>query len=68
MTNKRRYILTAASLTMGMILSVGLIFFKKRTFDRESLLYLGTVFAYSVLIVIGIGWYLQRKSNKKDNQ
>ena len=65
MTNRRRFFLTTISLTIGTILSVGIIFLKKGSLDRESLFYLATVFGYSVLIVVGIGWYLQRKSNKE---
>lgn len=67
MTNKRRYILTAASLTLGMLLSLLIFYLKKGKFDNQTWLSFGTVFLYSLLIVLGIGWYLQRKSSRNKN-
>lgn len=66
MTNKRRYFLTAMSLCIGMAISMLIIYMKKGGFNNESWLYLGTVFGYSLLIVAGIGWYLQKKANKNN--
>ncbi|MBL7928153.1 MAG: hypothetical protein JNL47_01595 [Bacteroidia bacterium] len=66
MTNRRRAILTGVSLSIGFLLSILLFYFKKGQFDQQSLFFLGTVMAYSILIVVGIGWYLQRNSKKKD--
>jgi hypothetical protein len=66
MTNKRRYTLTAFSLGIGMLAAVGIFYAKRGKFDNQTWLFFGTVMGYSVLIVAGIGWYLQRKSNKKN--
>jgi hypothetical protein len=62
MTNRRRAILTGVSLSIGFLLSILLFYFKKGKLDQQSWFFLGTVLAYSILIVVGIGWYLQRKS------
>lgn len=62
MTNRRRAILTAVSLSIGFLLSILLFYFKKGQLDQQSWYFLGTVLAYSILIVVGIGWYLQKKS------
>jgi hypothetical protein len=64
MTNRRRAILTGVSLTIGFLLSILLFYLKKGKLDDQSLFFLGTVLAYSIIIVAGIGWYLQRKSKK----
>lgn len=64
MTNKRRYFLTIVSLSVGMIISLLIFYLKKGKFDNHTWLSYGTVFTYSLLIVLGIGWYLQRKSKK----
>lgn len=64
MTNRRRIFLTTMSLGIGTALSFFIFYLKKGSLDKESLLYLGTVFGYSALIVVGIGWYLQKKGNK----
>lgn len=66
MTNKRRYTLTAISLGIGMVAAIGIFYMKRGTFDNQTWLFFGTVMGYSILIVAGIGWYLQRKSNKKN--
>jgi hypothetical protein len=66
MTNKRRYTLTAISLALGMVASVFIFYVRKGKFDNQTWLFFGTVMGYSVLIVAGIGWFLQRKSNKKN--
>ncbi|MEO5570987.1 MAG: hypothetical protein ABIT08_11765 [Bacteroidia bacterium] len=58
--------LTAFSLALGMVASVFIFYVRKGKFDNETWLFFGTVMGYSVLIVAGIGWYLQRKSNKKN--
>lgn len=66
MTNKRRYVLTAVSLSIGLILSLVIFYIKRGKFDNQTWLFFGTVMGYSILIVLGIGWYLQRKSKKKN--
>ena len=66
MTNRRRFTLTAISLTIGMFDDVFIFYAKRGTFDNQTWLFFGTVMGYSILIVAGIGWYLQRKSNKKN--
>jgi len=66
MTNKRRFTLTAISLTLGMLAAIAVFSAKREKFDNQTWLFFGTVMGYSVLIVAGIGWYLQRKSNKKN--
>ena len=67
MTNKRRYFLTIVSLSIGMIISLLISYLKKGKLDSKAWLSYGTVFTYSLLIVLGIGWYLQRKSKKEKN-
>ncbi len=64
MTNRRRFILTTASLLFGMTLSAMLFYMKWGTFTGKTWLNFLTVFGYSALIVIGVGWFLQRRSNK----
>jgi|GEM_PF-902952 len=66
MTNKRRFILTTVSLSLGMIAAVFIFLARRGKFDNQTWLFFGTVMGYSILIVAGIGWYLQRKSNKKN--
>jgi uncharacterized membrane protein len=66
MTNKRRLTLTIISLTIGMVAAVFIFYAKRGKFDNQTWLFFGTVMGYSILIVAGIGWYLQRKSNKKN--
>jgi hypothetical protein len=66
MTNKRRFTLTAVSLSIGLLAAIAIFYGRTGKFDKETWFYFGTVMGYSVLIVAGIGWYLQRKSNKKD--
>jgi hypothetical protein len=65
MTNRRRMILTVASLLFGMGLAAMIFYMKWGTFSGQTWLTFMTVFGYSALIVIGIGWYLQRRSKKK---
>jgi hypothetical protein len=66
MTNKRRYTLTAVSLSIGLLAAIAIFYSRRGTFDNQTWLFFGTVMGYSILIVAGIGWYLQRKSNKKN--
>ncbi|MFI5217966.1 MAG: hypothetical protein ACHQNT_00660 [Bacteroidia bacterium] len=66
MTDKRRYTLTAISLTIGLAMSVLIFYIKRGTFDNQTWLFFGTVMGYSILIVFGIGWFLQRRSKKKN--
>jgi hypothetical protein len=49
-----------------MLAAIAVFSAKRGKFDNQTWLFFGTVMGYSVLIVAGIGWYLQRKSNKKN--
>jgi magnesium-transporting ATPase (P-type) len=71
MSNTRRIFLIIISLSIGMALSA-LIFYKKKggqPFTSQDLLWMGTNLFFSLLIVLGIGFYLLKKNKdeKKEN-
>jgi cytochrome bd-type quinol oxidase subunit 1 len=67
MTNRRRLILTILSLSFGMLLAAMIFYLKWGQFSDKTWLSFLTVFGYSALIVIAIGWFLQRRSRKNDS-
>ncbi len=67
MTNRRRLTLTIFSLLFGMLLSAMIFYMRWGQFSEQTWLSFMTVFGYSALIVVGIGWYLQHRSRKKDS-
>lgn len=68
MSNRRRLVLTVVSVLIGTVLSVLIFKMKNRNqeFTNNEWLWLGTNFGFSLLIVIGIGFYFLRKKDKDD--
>ena len=70
MSDKRRLVLIIISVTIGMGVSAFIFYAKKQgqPFNHEDYLWMGTNLFFSLLIVIGIGFFFLKKKNKNDGE
>ena len=70
MSDKRRLVIIIISISIGMGVSALLFYAKKQgqPFNNEDYLWMGTNLFFSLLIVIGIGFFFLKKKNKNNSE
>lgn len=72
MSNKRRAFLIIMSVSIGMAISVFIFYMRNqgKPFTSNDYLWLGTNLFFSLLIVVGIGFYFLKKNRdeKKEDE